>query len=186
MDVRAFREVVPAPPPNASEADLVEWRVMSNALQLRTLRLERLSPSVLLALFDGVPKCVWCEEPHQAMPFTFRPRFIRLQSTLTIARRTPLGEDETPASSLAVPVRAANTRVIAVQELRNRLHRLNDPALAPQTGSAALALECMSHPWRQRFQEGAGATTGGFAPTNPVAARVADAELVRAVQGLTE
>ncbi|MEO8879037.1 MAG: hypothetical protein ABI446_01435, partial [Gemmatimonadaceae bacterium] len=184
MDVRAFRDVVPPPPVNAGEAGMLEWRVMSDALQLRTLRLERLSPSVLLALFDGVPKCVWCEEPHQAMPFTFRPRFIRLQTMLTIDRRISTGENEPAGGSVAVPVRAANTRVIAVQELRNRLHRLNDPALAPQTGSAALAIECMSHPWRQRFQDGSGAAPGGFVATNPIAARASDAELAKAVGGL--
>jgi hypothetical protein len=183
MDVRAFRDVVPPPPANAGEAGMLGWRAMSDALQLRTLRLERLSPSVLLALFDGVPKCVWCEEPHQAMPFTFRPRFIRLETTLTIDRRMATGENEPGGASLAVPVRAANARVIAIQELRNRLARLGDPALASQTGSAALAVECMSHPWRQRFQDSSGASTGGGAAvtTTAVAGRVADAELVRAV-----
>src|SRR5664279_1504283 len=59
MDVRAFSQVVK--PYDPATGDYVTWLKNAEALQLRTLRLELLSPSVLLALFDGVPQLVWCE-----------------------------------------------------------------------------------------------------------------------------
>jgi hypothetical protein len=186
MDVRAFSQVVAAPP-TSGVAAMEAWLAGAAAVQLRTLRLELLSPSVLLALFDGTPELVWCEEPHQGLQFTVRPVFRALETLLLLDRRTVIGETEPGTAQVAVPVRAANSRVIAVQELRNRLNRLNDPQLVPQTGSAALAIECMSHPWRQRFQSVGASTSGAggaFVPTYAVANRVADADLRGAVEAL--
>jgi hypothetical protein len=184
MDVRAFSAIVPAPPQAGGEAAIEAWRAAADAVQLRTLRLERLAPAVLLALFDGVPQLVWCEEPHHALAFSFQPRVIGGLALLQLDRHTAAGGTETPPAPVTVPVRAANRRVIAVQELRHRLHRLNDPQLVAQTGSAALAIECMSHPWRQRFQASGGAPAGGFVAHNAVAARTADAGVQKAVAGL--
>jgi len=187
MDVRAFSEVVPAAPTTGGDAAMEAWLAAAAKVQLRTLRLELLSPSVMLALFDGVPQLVWCEEPHYGLQFTVRsnPR-PEVGTAWFLDRRTAIGETESGVASVAVPVRAANARVVAIQELRNRLNRLNDPQLVPQTGSAALAIECMSHPWRQRFQStsGSGGTSGAFTPTYAIASRVADASLRAAVQGL--
>jgi hypothetical protein len=193
LDVRAFSEVVPPPPAptttggtsgTAATAAMTAWSAAADAVQLRTLRLELLSPSVLLALFDGVPQLVWLEEPHQALQFSFSPARVGLLSVLQLDRRTAAGTDEPGGGAVTVPVRAANPRVIAVQELRNRLHRLNDPQLVAQTGSAAFAIECMGHPWRQRFQGAGGAPAGGFVAKNAVAQRVTDAGLQRAVAEL--
>jgi hypothetical protein len=194
MDVRAFSTIVPPPPTTGDDAAMTAWRASADAVQLPTLRLERLSPSVLLALFDGVPALVWCEEPHQMLPFTFQPRFTHLEQLLLLDRRMASGATEPSGGTVAAPVRAANGRVIAVQELRNRLNRLGDAQLVPQTGSAAFAIECMGHPWRQRFQHGAGAVSttgpdgpaaGAFVPARTVAQRVTDPDLQQAVDGLT-
>ena len=187
MDVRAFSEIVPAAPTTGGDAAMEAWLAAAAKVQLRTLRLELLSPSVMLALFDGVPQLVWCEEPHYGLQFTVRTnRNPIIVSPLLLDRRTAIGETESGVASVAVPVRAANARVIAVQALRNQLHRLNDPQLVPQTGSAAFAIECMSHPWRQRFQTAPGSvgSSGAFTPTYAVASRDADASLRTAVQGL--
>jgi len=185
MDVRAFSEVVPAPPQTGGEPEVEAWRAAADRVQLPTLRLERPAPAVLLAMFAGVPKLVWFEEPHHGLAFTFRPQIVHGgQRELVVDRHTASGGTETPAAPVVVPVRAANRRVIAVQEL---CHRLGDPQLVTQIGSAALAIECMNHPWRQRFQ-GSGGGAGGaattFAAGHAVAARVADAGLRSAVQGL--
>jgi hypothetical protein len=184
MDVRAFSQVVPPPPTTGGDAALAAWRSSADAVQLRTLRLELLSPAVLLALFDGVPQLVWCEEPHHALQFSFRPARVGLLSVLQLDRRTPTGAGEPGTAAVTVPVRAANSRVIAVQELRNRLHRLNDPQMAAQTGSAAFALECMSHPWRQRFENAGAAPAGGFVASHAVAQRATDPDLQQAMRTL--
>ena len=39
---------------------------------MKLLRLERLAPAVLLALFDGVPQIVHIEEPRQGIQFGIR------------------------------------------------------------------------------------------------------------------
>jgi len=192
MDVRAFSAIVPAPPVTGDDAAMAAWRLEADSLQLQTLRLERLSPSVILALFDGVPELVWCEEPHQMLPFTFQSRMIALNSRFVLQRRMASGASEPGNAIVAVPVRDANRRVVAVQELRNQLNRLDDPQLEPQTGSAAFAIECLGHPWRQRFQKlpvvsnGAipGGGTGEFVSAYAVAPRVSDTELQHAVAGL--
>src|SRR5579872_7422164 len=71
MDVRAFSEVVPAPPQTGGEPAVEAWRAAADRVQLPTLRLERPAPAVLLAMFAGVPKLVWFEEPHHGLAFTF-------------------------------------------------------------------------------------------------------------------
>src|SRR5215469_11800884 len=60
MDVRAFGRIV-------SREELIKDEDLANkpeALPLPLLRLERLSPSVVIALFQGIPRLVWLEEPH--------------------------------------------------------------------------------------------------------------------------
>lgn len=161
MDVRAFREVLPAP---ATVQDLAD--AQAQGLQLPTLRLELLSPSVLLALFDGIPKLVWCEEPHHGVQFGMTLK----GGAYYLDRHGPTGAtepNETPAMMVRVPVRAANTRVVAVKALRQRLFALNDADLVAQTGSAALAIEMLNLPWRQRFEGtgGTGTHTGGLVTT---------------------
>src|SRR5215471_19346752 len=59
MDVRAYREDIPDP---FNAGDVTDK-------QLLTLRLERLSASVMLALFQGIPKLVVLEEPHHGVQF---------------------------------------------------------------------------------------------------------------------
>jgi hypothetical protein len=158
MDVRAFRNVLPAP---ATAQDLA--KAEADGSQLRPLRLELLSPSVLLALFDGIPKLVWCEEPHHAVQFGMTLK----NGTYHLDRHGPTGATEQHKSMVRVPMRVGNRRVVAVKALRQRLSALNDPDLVPQTGSAAFAIELLSLPWRQRFEGtgGKGKHSGSFVPS---------------------
>ncbi|HTY33794.1 hypothetical protein [Mycobacterium sp.] len=71
IDVRAFNKVLPANEGDPNKAGLQNWLDEAAAAQLATLRLELLSPSVMLGLFDGVPKLVWFEEPHHGVQFGF-------------------------------------------------------------------------------------------------------------------
>jgi hypothetical protein len=164
------------------------FRTQSGArVQLATLRLERLQETILLALFDGVPDLVWCEEPHHAIVFGFATAGA---AAFHLTTRGPDGLPVAGASDVAVPLRAGGRRVVAVSELRRRLHARSvaDPAhVPPQTGAAAFALAMLAPPWRQRF-EGAGGTaappTGPVRPPLAVAVTAGDASVRLAVEEL--
>ncbi len=185
MDVRAFSQIVPPSPGNVNDPGAAEWAANATAVQLPTLRLERLSPSVLLALFDGIPQLVWCEEPHHGIQFGVTNSGEA--GIFYLDRHEASGELEPGSQSVQVPVRAANHRVIAIQQLRNQLNALHDPNLVPQTGSAALAIEMLQLPWRQRFQ-GAGSDrhpgSGGFVAKYSVARVIANPTLQQTVREL--
>lgn len=167
MDVRAFGRELRLYP---TAAEMEKARV-------RTLRLERLSPSVLIALFDGVPRLVWCEEPHHGVQFGVRVDAGRIH----VARRTAAGqaEDEAAHPPIDVPFRVGGHRVVHVVELRRRLEhaRVTAPtelAMPAQEGSADFAVEVLQPPWRQRFQRHGGGGRpgrGAFVVNTKVVAR---------------
>ena len=100
--------------------------------QLQTLRLELLSPSVMIALFQGIPKLVILEEPHHSVQFgildpqqngNFRMYFaippdIRSTPQATIPLRD--GWRTSPSLSLFL-TRSSNPRVIQIARLRDAL-----------------------------------------------------------------
>lgn len=179
MDVRAFGRVV-------SHEELVKDPDLANrpeAQPLPLLRLERLSPSVLFALFQGVPKLVWLEEPHHGIQFGVHVAVD--QRHLAIYRRSAQGISEDhigdPAKNeITLRVRKKNPRVVAVADLRRRLiqERASDNNIVEQTGSAAFAIEVLQLPWRQRFERvpktvgSGGISKGGFVGSVIVAGRV--------------
>jgi hypothetical protein len=156
LEVRAFRKIGGVSTP------------------LRTLRLERLQETVMIALFDGVPDAVWCEEPHHGVAFGIP---VSGPGASTLATRDATGLPVPGAPSTSVPFRAGNRRVVAIAELRKRLHARHaaDPARVPeQSGAAAFAVAVLAPPWRQRF-EGTGAHPfGGLVPVVAIAAKAAD------------
>jgi hypothetical protein len=93
---------------------------------------------------------------------------------------------EAPTQQIGVPMRTANPRVVAVQALRAKLaqQRAADPLLVEQTGSAALAIEMLELPWRQRFQNGVvgGNGDGAFIPMYNVAKVISDEDVTTAVK----
>ena len=115
--------------------------------QLPTLRLELLSPSVLLALFDGIPELVWFEEPHHGIQFGVNTT----DGAFVLDRHEASGAGNRSGAGAGAGPRDRQ-RVVAVAALRRRLAGLGDPNLVPQTGSAAFAIELLNYPWRQRFQ----------------------------------
>jgi hypothetical protein len=142
MDVRAYSQDIPEPF-DASDPKITP-------LQLVTLRLELLSPSIMIALFQGVPQLVILEEPHHGIQFGVQPNS-------QIYLRTSTGTDIMNASNpipISVPFRAANNRVIHVVELRRRLYAAlsSNPTEIHQTGAAAFAISVLNYPWRQRFE----------------------------------
>jgi len=162
MDVRAFSGDVPAG---------IDPSQVSNSLVMSLLRLERLSPSVLIALFQGVPKLVWCEEPHHGVQFAVQENgrggfFIPVRD----ASGKALLPSNAPANQLPVPFRTGGRRVIAVAQLRKDIIKKDQdlsthtgaPHLPAQTGAAGYAISVLSPPWRQRFQKAAGTFSGGI------------------------
>jgi hypothetical protein len=183
MDVRAFRSVVPAPDGDG-DAAAEQWASAAAAAQLTTLRLELLSPSVLLALFDGIPELVWCEEPHHGIEFGVTTTD---DVHFTLDRHEAGGQTEQNVPPVPVPVRAANHRVVAVAELRRRLSALGDPNLVPQTGSAGFAIELLQYPWRQRFegaQSAQRASSGAFVSKYEVASVITEPDVRSALTDL--
>lgn len=186
MDVRAFSEIVPPSPGNLDSPEGRQWSANADAVQLRTLRLELLSPSVLLALFDGIPQLVWCEEPHHGVQFGVNTND---ETTFFLDRHEASGELEQGAASVPVPMRAGGHRVVDVSALRRRLYQdqLGDPKLVPQTGSAAFAIELLNLPWRQRFQNARSPLRhgdGAFVPKYAVASVITQQQVRDAVTEL--
>lgn len=175
MDVRAFNTVLEQYPDPA----------VADKAQLTTLRLERLAPAVMIALFDGIPELVWLEEPHHGVQFGV----THTVHGIFVDRHTPAGWiEKPPGPPVQVPVRAANPRVVSVAGLRKKLIALHDPNLVAQTGSAGFAIEMLDLPWRQRFQGKGGAGRGGgaFVPYTMIASRVESAQLITEVENLVQ
>lgn len=142
MDVRAYRKILPRNfDPNSGEA---------SGAQLRTLRLERLAPAVMLALFEGIPRMVMCEEPHHGIQFGVK----NAASHFYILRRDAAGMAIANSQDITVPLRRGGRRVVHVAELRRRLMdaRATSPAMPNMNGAGAMAVELLNRPWRQRFQ----------------------------------
>jgi len=181
MDVRAY-SVDLQEPLDPSTGDAQE-------AQLETLRLERLSPSVMIALFQGIPSLVTLEEPHHGVQFGVVPAFGGFQIDLRHADGTEIltGGNPKPQS---VSVRQANARVIAIAALRRALYtaQQGDNTMPVQTGGASFAIEVLNPPWRQRFEgtkdnRGIGPQqSAGFQASLFVGARVLDQATKTAVE----
>ncbi|MEZ4466478.1 MAG: hypothetical protein R3F43_19010 [bacterium] len=155
VDVRAYSRTL--------EDDFDPGDPAVKSLQLRTLRLERLSPAVLIALFEGVPELVVLEEPHHGVQFGVRrgqggvvPQVYPRRDNGHLWRD---GNGDLP-EPVTVPLRPGGKNVVDVRALRAALHDRqtpmdpNDPdAHVPgQLGGATLALQVLAPPFRQRFE----------------------------------
>jgi len=146
MAVRAYAGEVP-PDVEPDEAP--------DGVRLPLLRLERVAPTVLIALFGGVPTLVVLEEPHGNAVLGVA---AAEDGGWTLALRAADGrliEDDDEAVRIDVPLRpgAEELGVVDVAALRDRLEQeAGSRDEMPQTMSpAALAIELMRPPWRQRF-----------------------------------
>lgn len=175
IDVRAYSVDIPEKlnPANPEVA----------AKQLTTLRLELLSPSVMLALFQGIPQLVYLEEPHHMVQFgvnTNRNGGYEIDLRDETGDQVRVGVNPIPIS---VPVRSGHHRVIHVSALRRTLHtqQTTHTTMPDQNGSASFAIEVLQVPWRQRFEgtidmAGQPAGSGAFVSMVLINSRVALAE----------
>ncbi len=147
--------------------------------RLRLLRMDRLSPNILLCLFDGIPTIVDIEEPREGIQFGVNPT-VNANGDIGPVPGTPSGfninlrhlhgsnagelvMNGDVHQTLPVPVRKANRRVLHIAGLRNQLESIlgglgvvmNDAdggEAADTLHSAELAVELLQFPYRQRFQ----------------------------------
>lgn len=182
MDVRAYSRDIP------ERMDSGDPKVL--AQQLKTLRLELLSPSVMLALFQGIPQLLILEEPHHGIQFG-----IQVNGSDTVYLRNPDGSQFLDPGnipvSVQVPYRAANSRVVHVAELRRRLFEAQQahPGSLRQMGSAAFAISVLNLPWRQRFEgsvdyAGTQNLSGGFVSSLKLGERVLSGDTFKAFETL--
>ncbi len=124
---------------------------------LEPLRIERLSPSVMVALFDGEPKLVTLEEPHNGVQFGIRDPDVRPNVPLR-GSDGRLVDGTDPNVSTDVPFRDNSRNVVDVMKLRDRLHAdqathsVPLPQRIEQSGAANFALAVLNAPDRQRFE----------------------------------
>ena len=174
MEVQAYDTVLQRDPTDRQKEDA----------RIPTLRLERLSPSTLIALFAGVPKLVWLEEPHHGVQLGVEYG----RDGWYVRQRSAAGQVPDPNKHVKVPFRVGGRRVIHAQKLRENLiaARQANPSMPVQDGSAALAIELLDVPWRQRFQNEGGVPhvsgTGAFASQFAVAAMAKEDRVIAAVQ----
>lgn len=143
MELRAWTSADPQDVPPGADPAAVE--AARPDLVVRILRLERLNPSLLLALFDGQPQMLWLEEPHHAVQFGVEDDGP--QRTLWLRDLPGATTDR-----VTIPMRtaqAAGPGVIDVTALAQAI-----AAAAPNAGPttpAGLARQLLRAPSRQRF-----------------------------------
>jgi hypothetical protein len=173
MDVRAYTKVLPANYDPASKT--------ATDAQLPLLRLERLSTGVLIALFEGIPQMVVCEEPHHGVQFGVHES----GGVFSVFRRDGTAK-AIGGTDITVPMRDVQRRVLGIAALRRKLK--TDAALPAQTGSASFAIELLNLPWRQRFAGEGGKPkftgTGAFVASVAIAPRVTQADIQAAYKDL--
>jgi hypothetical protein len=136
MHIRAYQVEIPDDGPD------------DDTNRLHLMRLERLAPSVLLALFDGVPAVVHLEEPRSGLQFGFE--LTEPQPAGAVAYDLPLrapGTGTKTGATVPVPFRQDAPGVVDLADLQQSiLHAVGG------TGSGSeFALEALRFPYRQVF-----------------------------------
>lgn len=161
MHVRAYRvdvtpdnEIIPESDPN----------------RIKCLRLERLAPAVMLALFDGVPAVVHLEEPRQGVQFGIRlaPTQTPNQFTSTvIARDANTSNDVVPQNEVPVSFRPGSPGVLDLKRTAQSVMGAPGTHMGSALNGAEFALEMIRFPYRQVFgdpSKGAGSISAVFRP----------------------
>lgn len=122
--------------------------------RLKLLRLERLAPAVLLALFDGVPAVVHIEEPRQGVQFG-----VRLDETggantfraFVPARSATTGRDIEPQRDMRVHFRAGSPGVLDMRRTAEEFVNTPGTNMGSELDGAEFALQMIRFPYRQVF-----------------------------------
>ena len=158
LQVRAYRREV------GNDENIIPE---SDPDRLKVLRLERLAPAVLLALFDGVPELVHIEEPRQGLQFGVKLVSSASGFNATVrARDVRVAKDVEPKKEMPVSFRAGSPGVLDLRAtgtafLGTASTHMNDDG---KLTSAEFALQMIRFPYRQVFGD----------PNSPNAAEKSD------------
>jgi hypothetical protein len=150
MHVRAYRKEV------GKDNEIIPE---SNPDRIKCLRLERLAPAVLLALFDGVPAVMHLEEPRQGVQFGIRlqPAGAPNQFNATvIARDVTTSQDVAPQREVAVSFRRGAPGVLDLKRTAQALIGTPGTKMGAVIDGAEFALEMIRFPYRQVFGDPSG------------------------------
>jgi hypothetical protein len=147
LQVRGYRREV------GNDEDIIPE---SDPARIKLLRLERLAPAVLLALFDGVPEVIHVEEPRQGVQFGVKlePQGEGNNFRATVrARNIQVAKDVEPKLPLPVSFRPGAPGVLDLRATgatflgEPRTHMNDDGKL----NGAEFALQMIRFPYRQVF-----------------------------------
>jgi hypothetical protein len=147
QDVGPDNEVVPESDPN----------------RIKVLRLERLAPAVLLALFDGVPQVVHIEEPRQGVQFG-----VLLQSagdanqfTAFVTPRDVNTSKDAVGTPNQIPMffRPGAPGVLDLKRTAAAFESAANTHIGSPINGAQFALEMIRFPYRQVFGDPSHAST---------------------------
>lgn len=128
--------------------------------KLGLLRLERLAPAVLLALFDGVPQVVHVEEPRAGIQFGVDETDEGARArAVVVLRNANTGERLEPRRTVRVPFRRNAPGVLHMRSLAGRMTAEAGAELGPSLDAAEFALQMLQFPYRAVF--GDRTLTGG-------------------------
>jgi hypothetical protein len=158
MHVRAYRkemgpdnEIIPESDPN----------------RIKLLRLERLAPAVMLALFDGVPVVLHLEEPRSGVQFGVRltqSGGSNMFNASVIARDAHTSKDVVPQQTISVSFRRRAPGVLNLKKTAEAFIAESATHTGPAVDGAEFALEMIRFPYRQVF----GDPSQGGAPLSAV------------------
>jgi hypothetical protein len=159
---------------NAYRAEVADTSPQADPSRLQLMRLEQLAPSVLLAIFDGVPMIVHVDEPRHGVQFgvdeTGGSAPGNWSYTLTVRPNAAVNGDMTestvPGDQLPVPFRANAPGVLDMSALQKAI-----VAKVGGTASASeFALQMIRLPYRQVYGPEAAVNFGNlFAATLGIA-----------------
>lgn len=182
LHVRAYRKE-----PGGTDKDVLPE---SHADRIKLLRLERLSPSVLLALFDGIPEVLHIEEPRQGIQFGYslqdngRGRFSASVPARNINSAEYVDangiEKTLPNEAEQIPVRF-RPGATGVLDLSNTARAFADANGTNMSASATdpvdgaeFALQMIRFPYRQVFAQDTTTTAAQNDAFKPTLANVAE------------
>jgi hypothetical protein len=128
--------------------------------RVRLLRMERLSPAVLLVLFDGVPAVVHIEEPRSGIQFgvlldkgadpTQQTAVVTVRD-VTAPNNGPLKQPDGDDVEVPVPFRPGAPGVINMKRLNQDLRNVTAAHMGHDIDSAEYAMQMLRFPLRQVF-----------------------------------
>jgi hypothetical protein len=122
--------------------------------RLGLLRLERLAPAVLLALFDGIPQVVHVEEPRAGVQFGVDEINVGGRTgAQVVLRNATTGERLTPRKTVRVPFRRGAPGVLHMQALARRMTAEAAAELGTSLDAAEFALQMLQFPYRAVFAD---------------------------------